>query len=140
VHFHSLNGSFRAIATVVRVVEDVSWNHHAVIRRAGGTAADTRSRLLAIIKCFQHACVGTCLWEKEVVLEYAIALDSIDYLWPIILQVLHESALRLVHQIVLVRRPTVLWVVESRCRRVRIRAVIIYVDVFGVAHEAVVLS
>lgn len=80
VHFHALD---RSLSSVVILVDVAS---HLLIA----------SRLFAIIKSFQHSCVGTCLRQKEIILENSIAILSrlllvMEFSWSIILEVLHEA-------------------------------------------------
>ena len=69
----------------------------------------------------------------------AIATNTtVDYLRPIVLQVLHESCLRIIHQIILVWRSTgILGIIKARSGRVWIRAKVVNVYILVImAHEA----
>lgn len=64
---------------------------------------------------------------------------TIQHLWSVVLQVLHKSSLCVIHQIVLVwRSSSILWVVESRSRGVRIGAKIVYVEVLVDTHQTTI--
>ena len=66
MHLHSLNGTLRAVAAIIRVVVDVARAmnaRYATVRGARRASADARRRLLAIIERLDHATgVWTCLW------------------------------------------------------------------------------
>ena len=147
VHLHSLDRALRTVRTVVRMMVDVGWHAAHASRRWPSGAAHPWRRLLAIIERLDHAaCVGTCLGQQEVVLEYTVVIvvlttadASIQHLWSVILQILHESRLSVIHQIVLVwRSSSILRIVESGGRCIWIRAKIVYVEVLVDAHETAV--
>ena len=134
MHFHSLNRTLRAVAAIIRMVVNMVCRHsiHTSIWRACCTSTNTWCWLLAIIKCLYHpSCIWTCFWQQEIVLEDSIIIGSnttVDYLWSIILQVLHESRLCIIHQVILVGRSSLIFrIIKPGSRRVRIRVKIVHV-------------
>ena len=105
MHFHALDGSFRAVVILIHIASHLLWT--------------VGSWLFAIIKCLEHPCVGTRLGQQEVVLEYAVASLSRLLLrcklgWSIILQVLHEPRLGFVHNIIVMGSALLWGVVKPR--------------------------
>ena len=115
MHFHPLDSSFCAIGGVL-------------VRIASSHLLRTiRSRLFAIIEGLQHARVGTSFGQQEVVLENAstglLLWGSLSEFWrSVILQVLHETGLSFVHNIIVMRSALFRWVVEPRGSCVRVGA------------------
>lgn len=119
---------------------------------SGARSTNTRGWLFAIIKCLQHACIWAWLWQQEVILEdpistWSLANYSIDLFWSIILQVLHESALGLVHHVLLVWRASAVLalfvrVIKSCCSCIWICTEIsnVYVFVSAHGHETIILN
>jgi hypothetical protein len=109
VHFHALNSSFGAIAIIL-----VHISRH-LLGTIGG-------RLFAIIKGLEHSCVGTGLWQQEVVLEHTVILSrllpSVELGWSIVLQILHEARMGLIHNIIVVRSGLLWRVVKPRSCRI----------------------
>jgi hypothetical protein len=106
MHFHSLNSSFGPVVVIL-----------VHIARTRYLLWTIRCRLFAIIKRFQHPSVGTRFWQQEVVLENATVALGLrgslgEFGRPIILQVLHESGLGFVHNIIVMGSALFRWVVE----------------------------
>ena len=129
------------------MVVHVIWHSASHASSTGRTSrtADSRRGLLAIIKSLYHATsIGTRLGKQEVILEHTIVAivgpdATVHHLRSIVLEVLHESSLGVIHQVVLVGRATgVLRVVESGRRRIWIRAEVVDVQVFVDAHETAI--
>ena len=79
--------------------------------------------------------------QQKVVLENSgiVADSTVHHLWPVILYVLHESGLRVIHQVVLVgrRSSSILGIIKSGSCCVGVRTKIVYGQVLVNAHEAV---
>lgn len=115
MHFHSLDCSLSPIRIIVVVI---------LVYVCSVYLWPIRRRLLAIIESFQHSGVGTRFRQQEVVLKNSIVLRLLSLLLiaefsrPIILQVLHETSLSFVHNIIVMRCPLLRRVVESRSGRI----------------------
>ena len=134
MHFHSLYCPLCTIITIICLIVRMRINvvgHSTLIRVASLVGYVTHlSWLFTIIESFQHTSIWTALWQYEVVLEYAIlsvsSLSTVDWannFWSILINVLHESGLSIIHDILRwLLLLLLVWIVESWCSSIRSRA------------------
>ena len=125
MHFRSLYGALGTIITIICLIMRVGIS---VLRHTRTLLlvcyVSHLSWLFTIIKSFEHSSIGTSFRKYEVILEDTVLsltnLSTIDWsnnFWSIILEVLHETSLSIVHDI-LRRILLFVWVVESWCSSV----------------------
>ena len=115
MHFHSLNGPFCAVTPGIILIH--------ITRHLSLWA--TR-RLFAIIKGLEHPRIRTGFRKQKVILEYTIlrilCLSTVaKFGRSIILKVLHEARLGLIHNISVMRRALLRWIVEAGGRGIGTR-------------------